>query len=131
LSGCATFTKVGDTPAIDPASYTLADNILTIDLSRETGLSKVGGSVKVKHADIPDGIIIAHVDTDEFEIASLLCTHRGVEVEYDHGKKNFQCASLGGSRFSMGGRRVSGPAEKPLKGYDAVLTDSRLKIRLS
>ena len=130
LNGCATITKIGNTPAIIPESFTLTNNILTIDLSKETILSKVGGAVKIKHSDIPDGMIIAHVEDNRFEIASLLCTHRGVEVEYDHSQNNFKCASLGGSTFAIDGNNISGPAEKPLKEYEAVLKNSVLIIKI-
>jgi Rieske Fe-S protein len=130
MSGCATITKVGNTPAIDPASFTFSNGILNIDLEKETTLAMVGGSVKIRHTDIPEGIIIAHVEQNQFEIASLLCTHRGVEVEYDPEKKNFTCASLGSSTFTLDGDNIKGPADKPLRAYDADLNDSRLVIRL-
>lgn len=131
LNGCATITKIGNTPAINPDSFTLADNILRIDLAREPLLSKVGGSVKVKHPDIPEGIIIANVEDNHFAIASLLCTHRGVEVEYNPSQNNFKCASLGSSTFSLKGHKVDGPAERPLKEYKAVLTNNIISIALS
>ena len=35
LTGCSAITKVGDTAAINPASYTLKEDILTIDLAKE------------------------------------------------------------------------------------------------
>jgi Rieske Fe-S protein len=130
LNGCASITKIGNTPAIHPESFTLADNILTIDLSNEATLSKVGGAVKVRHFDIPDGLIIAHVEENRYEIASILCTHRGVEVEYDHSQTSFECASLGGSAYTIDGDNVGGPAEKPLKNYGATLKNRILTIKI-
>ncbi|MBT6615143.1 MAG: hypothetical protein HOB38_23825, partial [Deltaproteobacteria bacterium] len=109
LSGCATITKVGDTPAINPGSFSLSDNILTIDLAKETTLREIGGSVKIRQAELPDGIIIAHVESNRFEIASLFCTHRGVEVEYNNAEHSFTCASLGSSKYTMDGENISGP----------------------
>lgn len=131
LNGCATLTKVGDTPAIHPDAFSVTNNLLRIDLSREPVLGKVGGAVKVKHPDIPGGLIIAHVDDNGFAIASLLCTHRGVEVEYDPSEQHFECASLGSSTFSLKGHKTGGPAEKPLKAYKAVLDDRIIHIALS
>lgn len=130
LSGCATITKVGDTPEIGKEAFTLANGILSIDLSKEAALAEVGGSVKIKHAQLPDGIIIANVDRNRYEIASLLCTHRGVEVEYNQDENNFTCASLGNSKFSLDGGNIGGPAEKPLKNYEAELQGQNLVIRL-
>jgi len=61
---------------------------------------------------------------------SLLCAHRGVEVEYDHEKHNFTCASLGSSKYTLDGDNIDGPAEKPLKNYEAALNDGILMIKL-
>jgi len=130
LNGCATITKIGNTPAINPDSYALTNNILTIDLSKEVNLSQVGEAVKIKHSDIPNGLIIAHVEENRFEVASLLCTHRGVEVEYDHEQTNFSCASLGGSTYEINGKNISGPATKPLKDSEAALKDGILTIKI-
>ncbi len=130
LSGCATITKVGDTPPIHPEAFKIEDGILSVHLSKEPVLSKVGGSVKVTDPSIPDGLILVHDEENSYKIASLLCTHRGVEVEYDHGAGLFECASLGGSRFSLQGEKMSGFAETPLKAYDAVLKDGVLTVRI-
>ena len=128
LSGCATITKVGNTPEANPESFTLQGRTLSIDLSKEPILSKVSGAVKIKHEAIPDGIIIARVEDKKFEIAALACTHRGVEVEYDASEKNFQCASLGSSTYTLDGLNLKGPAKKPLKIYDATLQSNILRI---
>ncbi|HIP80374.1 MAG TPA: hypothetical protein EYH07_18185 [Kiloniellaceae bacterium] len=130
LNGCATYSGVGRTPDVDAASYTLRDDILSIDLSKEPNLSKIGGAVKIVRADLPEGLIVAHVEEDRFEVVSLLCTHRGVEVEYDHGRTNFRCASIGSSVFTIDGQNVSGPASTPLREYEATLANRVLSIRL-
>lgn len=130
ISGCATATKIGSTPAIHPESFTVADKILTIDLSKEAVLGQVGGAVKITHPDIPDGMILAHVDENRFEVASLRCTHRGVEVEYQHSQQQFKCASLGGATFTLEGHNIKGPAKKPLQAYEAVLEEAILRIAL-
>jgi Rieske Fe-S protein len=130
LGGCAAITKIGGTPAVNDESFTFIDNVLKIDLSKEPILNQVGGAIKIKHASIQDSLIIAHVEKNKFEIASLLCTHRGVEVEYDHEESNFNCASLGNSTFSLDGKLLSGPADEPLKEYAAVLENSVLSIQI-
>lgn len=130
LNGCATITKIGNTPAINPDAFNFEDNILTIDLSKESNLSKVGEAVKIIHKGISDGLIIARVEDRRFVIASLLCTHRGVELEYDHSQASFECSSLGGSTFTFDGKNASGPADKPLKIYEATFENDVLHIRI-
>ena len=43
LNNCATITKVGNTPAAKADSISMKDGILSIDLTKETTLSGVGG----------------------------------------------------------------------------------------
>jgi Rieske Fe-S protein len=50
-------------------------------------------------------------------VASIQCTHRGVEVEYQPEREEFECASLGGSQFAGDGSRLAGPAKKPLRVF--------------
>ena len=130
FSGCATFTKIGDTPAIAPGALSQRGKDLVIDLLKEPILSQVGRAVKIRQEDIPLKIIIAHTQENTYKIASLLCTHRGVEVEYDHEKQGFECASLGSSTFTLSGQNKDGPAEKPLKPYEVTLQGSILTIKI-
>ena len=130
LSGCAAYTGIGKTPAANPGSVALNGNVLTVRLAAEPALSQVGGAVKVLDANIPDGLIIARVGERKFEIASLLCTHRGVELEYDHERARFQCPSIGRSVFAFDGARVSGPARRPIRAYEAVLEGNTLTVQV-
>lgn len=130
MSGCATYTGVSKTPAANANSIARDGAILTVNLASEPALREIGGAVKVLHTDIPDGLIIARVEENRYEIASLLCTHRGVELEYDHERTRFQCPSLGSSVFTLDGGRVSGPARRPLMAYEAVLEGDVLIVRL-
>ncbi len=93
-------------------------------------MRQVGGAVKVRNSDLPDELIIARVEENRFVIASLLCTHRGVELEYDRENTRFKCPSLGSSVFALDGANVSGMARKPLRTYEAVLESNSLTIRV-
>ena len=130
LNGCSTFTKIGHTQEIKPEALSRKGNMLLIDLSREPLLGQVGGAVKIKNADVPHGIIIARTEQNTYQVASLLCTHRGVEVDYDHKNKRFECASLGSSTFSLDGQNIKGLAKKPLQKYEASVFGSVLAIRI-
>ncbi|MDJ0749575.1 MAG: Rieske 2Fe-2S domain-containing protein [Woeseiaceae bacterium] len=128
LGGCATYTGVGKTPTAAPGSFSVKGGRLVVDLTKELRLGQPGGAVKILHPDFPDGLIIARVAEDRFEVLSLLCTHRGVEVDYDHEHGHFQCASIGSSTFAFDGLRMSGPARRPLTSYQGTLDDGRLII---
>ena len=130
LAGCATYTGISKTPAANPDSITFDGSVLTVDLAAEPTLRQIGGAVKVRNTDLPDELIIARVEESRFVIASLLCTHRGVELEYDQESAQFQCPSLGSSVFALDGANVSGMARKPLRSYEAVLEGNILAIRV-
>jgi Rieske Fe-S protein len=119
--GCATFTKKGKTPAIDAAAYVIEGSTVKVDLAKVPPLAVVGGSVKVIDARLPTPIIIARTGEADYAVVSLLCPHRGVEVEYQHGQQRFRCASLGHSKFGTDGALQKGLANKGLIRHEARL----------
>ncbi len=119
--GCATFSKVGATPAIAADAYAIEATTLKVTLGKTSALASVGGSVKIIDARLPTPIIIARTGEAEYAVVSLLCPHRGVEVEYRHADKQFRCASLGHSKFGTDGTLQKGLADKGLTRYEAKL----------
>jgi len=121
LGGCATFTKIGRTPAISAGAYVLGNNKVKIDLIKVPELGKIGGSVKITDSGLSQPIIIARNSEAEYAVVSIKCPHRGVEVEYRHTDKQFRCASLGSSSFAMDGAYKKGIAKKSLSKFNAKL----------
>lgn len=119
--GCATFTKKGKTPAIAAEAYVIEGNVLRVALDKVPALAVVGGSVKIIDPRLPTSIIIARKGETEYAAVSLLCPHRGVEVEYQHEQRRFRCASLGHSKFGTDGALQKGLADKGLARYEARL----------
>lgn len=119
--GCATFSKVGATPALAADAYVLEAKTLKVALGKTASLASVGGAVKIIDARLPTPIIIARTSESEFAAVSLLCPHRGVEVEYQHEQQRFRCASLGHSTFGTDGALKKGLAKKSLSRYTAKL----------
>ena len=132
-SGCSTFSKKGNTPAIPVGAYSVDKKKLSIDLSKVPQLAQIGGSVKIIDKKLNDRLIVVHSGEGEFVAVSILCTHRGCEVEYQHKDREFRCASLGHSKFRMDGTKIKGFAKGPLKKYSASLdsaSENRLVIAL-
>jgi len=119
--GCATFTKRGRTPAMVAAAFAIEGRTLTVALDKVPELASVGGSVKVIDERLPTPVIIARKGESEYAAVSLLCPHRGVEVEYQHEQQRFRCASLGHSKFATDGALQKGLANKGLTRYEAKL----------
>jgi Rieske Fe-S protein len=120
--GCATFTKTGNTPAIAADAYTIEGRTATLRLGQVPELASVGGAVKILDPRLPQPIIVGRAGQAEYIAVSLLCTHRGAEVEYRHKEGQFRCASLGHSRFDPDGSRKRGPARRPLQRFETHLT---------
>ena len=119
--GCATFSKVGHTPAIAADAYAIEGKTLKVTLDKTPSLASVGGSVKIIDARLPTPVIIARTGETEYAAVSLLCPHRGVEVDYRHADRQFRCASLGHSKFGTDGALKKGLTKKSLSGYAAAL----------
>jgi len=128
-SGCSSFSKVGKTPAIPAGAYVVDEKKLSIDLSKVPQLVKIGGSVKIIDQQLKDRLIVARIGAEEYAVVSLLCTHRGCEVEYCLENNEFRCASLGHSKFKVDGTKIKGFAKGPLKKYLATF-DPEEKDRL-
>jgi len=130
LTGCATFTKIGDTPPIESEAYKVEppDKVI-VTLNKAPSLA-AGKAAKIIDPALSDPLIIARVEQDKFVVASLRCTHRGVELEYQADQKRFCCASLGHSRFALDGRKLGGPAPRPIRIYPASVADGVLTIKL-
>ena len=118
---CATFTKKGKTPALAAGAYVIEGGAVRVALDKAPQLAAVGGSMKLINARLPTPIIIARTGKSDYAVVSLLCPHRGVEVEYRHEERRFRCASLGHSTFSTDGALQKGLATKGLTRYDARL----------
>ena len=124
-SGCATFSKVGHTPAIAPGAYGIDGRTLTIDLAKVPELGAIGGAVKITDPRLPQPMIVGRIAEAEYAAVSLLCPHRGVEVEYQPQDRQFRCASLGHSTFATDGARKKGLAKKSLTQFGAHLDPAR------
>jgi Rieske Fe-S protein len=136
LGGCATFTKIGKTPPIPEDAYSVDAEAsrVEVDLRKVPQLAKPGGSVKIRASALPDPLIIARTAEEAYVVASITCPHRGVEVEYQPEGGEFECASLGSSRFALDGSREGGPATQPLRVFGTSFDGdarSRLIIDLS
>jgi len=95
---------------------TMCGGNLCLDLADplNAALTVVDGAVSVR-APL-DIVIVVRTSPSTLVALSDICTHQGCNVRYDPGAKVLNCPCHG-SRFSMAGTVIRGPASSPLKKY--------------
>ena len=72
------------------------------------------------------GVIVAPAQTGYVAVSSA-CTHQGSTVVFDSSANSFFCPAHG-SRFSLTGGVINGPAASPLGSYKTTLTGTSLRV---
>jgi cytochrome b6-f complex iron-sulfur subunit len=94
----------------------------TLDLTNPSyaGLKSISGYI------YNAGVIVAHASSG-YAAVSLACTHQGATVVFDASTNSFFCPAHG-SRFSLNGAVIAGPAGSPLGAYKTALTGNSLRV---
>jgi cytochrome b6-f complex iron-sulfur subunit len=95
-----------------------ANLCLDLDDPLNAALTMVDGSLVVSAPK--DKIILVRTSTAMVQAVSDICTHAGCGVRYDRVGKVFNCPCHG-SRYSLTGAVLRGPASSPLKQYTTQL----------
>jgi Rieske Fe-S protein len=119
-------------PDAGPSSITtMCGTNLCLDLNdpRNAALTAVDGSLTVNAPG--DKLLLVRTSTTMVQALSDICTHAGCSVSYDRINKVINCPCHG-SRYSITGTVLRGPAQSPLKQYTTQLDPSTnlLTIRL-
>jgi cytochrome b6-f complex iron-sulfur subunit len=122
-TGCASLVTHAVTPV---------DGVLRLNPATMPDLAKAGGSVRVQPAGHPEPIYVLRVDDADgravYNAVSPICTHRGCTVETEGAVLVCPCH---GSTYSRAGTVLRGPAERPLRTYQAITAaDGTIEIRL-
>ena len=117
LTGCPRDDGQEPPPPDAPiATSSMCGGNLCVDLADplNDSLTAVDGALIV-HAQ-RDTIVVVRTTPTTLVALSSICTHQGCEVRYDRTGKVLNCPCHG-SRFSLAGSVLRGPAASPLKKY--------------
>ena len=106
---------------------TPAGGKITVKLADAPELAKPGGAIKLKAPG--DTILLWREGENTFHATSIVCTHRGCEVEVAEEGKSLVCPCHG-SLFEADGEVRRGPAVLPLKRYPVDLRGDELSVTL-
>ena len=135
LDSCRACAAVAAVPAL--AALESCGGTKAVAMEPATGsstitvpLSQFGGATYtvVKSKQVGDDLIIAKQPDGSYRALVKRCTHKGGPVNMDG--IDLKC-SWHGSRFSMSGTVVTGPAAMPLKSYPATLEGDVVKVDLA
>lgn len=110
----------------DVAAATFED--VTIIVGSDSELAKTGGSLVTESS--AGKIIVINEGAGKFAAFSARCTHKGSIVEYDAAAKKLKCPKHGSEFSENSGDVVRGPAEDPLKKYDAVYERGSITVKV-
>lgn len=134
LDSCRVCAAVAAVPALAALESCGGAKALTIEPAAGSNIidvpvSQFGSAAYtvVKSKRVGDDLIIAKQPDGSYKALVKRCTHKGGPVNMDGA--DLKC-SWHGSRFSMAGTVVSGPASTPLKSYPAMLEGDVVKVDL-
>ncbi len=121
-------TGPSSSSALPTIQGSVSNRTVTIPLDATSPLAKVGGAALITTSLGP--LLADHPDAATYTILSAICTHQGCTVNgYDTTNHNFVCPCHG-SRYSLTGQVVQGPAPAPLTQYAAQVVNGQLVISL-
>jgi cytochrome b6-f complex iron-sulfur subunit len=105
---------------------TVSNRTVTVPLDASSPLAKVGGAALITSSLGP--LLVDHPDAATYNVLTAICTHQGCTVNgYDTANQEFVCPCHG-SRYSIAGQVVQGPAPAPLTRFTGQVSNNQLVI---
>ena len=101
---------------------------ITLDMAPE--LSEPGSAVRLERRGLPDRILVIKGDDGNFRAFKNRCTHMGRRIDPVEGSSSLKCCSVSGSLYDNSGKKLLGPAKKPLTPYKVRQEENRLIVFL-
>jgi cytochrome b6-f complex iron-sulfur subunit len=127
LEGCGSPTSpsgAGSAPALTTVSASFVNGLVTLTITAESPLAKVGGAALVQSG--AGAFLVVRTAQDTFNAMTATCTHEGCTIN-EFGSQTFVC-ECHGSQFSTAGAVVRGPATRPLQRFTTAFASNVLTI---
>ena len=102
--------------------------IVDISLSENSALQSVGGTLALSPNPIDShGMLVYRQNENLIKVYSRNCTHANCTVDA-YSSSGVSTCSCHGSRFDLNGNVLNGPAENPLRQYNASISGNIITI---
>jgi len=102
-------------------------------------LQAVDGRVRIPADKLKDSLVVDVVDVDKILVfrrpdgsvhaLTTACTHMECDVEYARDNDRIECPCHG-SKFDTDGKRLKGPAKKPLHNYPVSVSGNEMVVQV-
>ena len=102
--------------------------IVDLSLSENSALQSVGGTLALSPNPIDShGMLVYRQNENLIKVYSRNCTHANCTVDA-YSSSGVSTCSCHGSRFDLNGNVLNGPAENPLRQYNASISGDIITI---
>ncbi|SIS77821.1 QcrA and Rieske domain-containing protein [Belliella pelovolcani] len=112
-------------PSSGTTGITVNSDTVVIDLSQASSLNNEGGWILITSAQM----LVVNTGSG-FNSLTSVCTHSGCDRNWSINNNQFVC-SCHGSRFTLDGNVVTGPANRPLQAFSNSRSGDILTINRS
>jgi len=133
MSGILDFFKavagICETRELSPHLWSLEEGTIRIHLDRVAELQRDGGSVYLKGKGLKHPVLIIRDEADRFLAFTNRCTHFGQRrLDPVPRRREISCCSVSHSTYDYDGKRLRGPARRPLTRSNVECVDGALVV---
>ena len=115
-----------------PDCWTYADGKLAINLKKAPELKKIGGALRFEGGDLPERVLVVFGKDKTYRAYKNRCTHIGHRrLDPVPGTDTVQCCSVNKSTYDKNGKKIYGPAPRPVTPYPTAVNGNRLVVTIS
>ncbi len=115
-----------------PDFWKYADGKLTLDLEKVTELKNPGTAIRLEGENLPVRLLVVLGGDKRYHVFQNRCTHAGHRrLDFVPGTNTVQCCSVSKSTYDFSGKKIYGPAPKPITAYPVTVQENQLIVSLA
>jgi nitrite reductase/ring-hydroxylating ferredoxin subunit len=112
--------------------WTYRDGKIVVDLRSAVELQKPGGALRLEGRGLPRRVLVVRGEDGRLHAFHNRCTHLGHRrLDPVPGTDTVQCCSVNKSTYTYDGRKIHGPAPRPVTAYPVAVEDHQAIISIN